>query len=79
MEILPASASVQAWEKGERGRVAQSLAHGLLLPEDMNAFVDETDESMGRRLQWHTITVTFLSLYTCLLHTFSLLPNMLFL
>ena len=76
---LPASASVRAWEKGEGGRVAQSLVHGLLLLEDVSAFADGTDESMGRRFQWHTIMVTFLSLYTCLLHTFSLLPCMLFL
>ena len=76
---LLASASVLAWEKGEGGRVAQSLVHGLLLLEDVSAFADGTDESMRRRLQWHTIAVTFLSLYTCLLHTFSLLPYMLFL
>ena len=76
---LPASASVLAWEKGEGGRVAQSLVHDLLLPEDVSAFADETDKSMGRRLHWHTIVITFLSLYTCLLHTFSLLPYMLFL
>ena len=47
---LPASASVRAWEKGEGGRVAQSLVHGLLLPEDVNAFADGIDKSMGRRL-----------------------------
>ena len=76
---LPASASVRAWEKGEGGRVAQSLVHGLLLPEDMSAFVDGTNESMGRILQWHTVVVTFLPLYTWLLHIFLLLPYMLFL
>jgi len=38
--------------------VAQNLAHGLLLPADVSAFVDATDESMGRRLQWHTIAVS---------------------
>ena len=48
---LPASASIRAWEKGVGGRVAQSLVHGLLLPEDVSAFADGTDESMGRRLQ----------------------------
>ena len=60
---LPANASVRVWEKGKGGRIAQSLAHGLLLPEDVSAFVDGTEESMGRRLQWHTIAVTSLSLY----------------
>ena len=54
---LPAIASVQVWDKGEGGRVAQSMAHGLLLPEDVHAFEDGTDKSMGRRLQWLTITV----------------------
>ena len=76
---LPASASVRAWEKGEGGRVAQSLVHGLLLPEDVSAFADGTDESMGRRLQWHTVAVTSLPLYTCFLHIFLLLPYILLL
>ena len=71
---LPANASVRVWEKGKGGRIAQSLAHGLLLPEDVSAFVDGTEESMGRRLQWHTIAVTSLSLY----FSFSLLLYMLF-
>ena len=66
-------------EKGEGGRVAQSLVHGLILPEDVSAFADGTDESIGRRLQWHPIAVTFHSLYTCLLHIFVLLSCMLFL
>ena len=47
---LSVSASVRAWEKGKRGRVAQNFVHGLLLPKDVSAFVDGTDESMGRRL-----------------------------
>ena len=55
---LSADASIRGWEKGEGGRVAQSLAHGLLLPADVSAFTDATDESMGRRLQWHTIAVS---------------------
>ena len=54
---LSATASVHVWDKGEGGRVAQSLVHGLLLPEDMNAFEERTDETMGRRLQWNTIAV----------------------
>ena len=58
-KLLPASASVRIWEKGEGGRVAQSLVHGLLLPEDMHTFEEGTEESMGRRLQWHTIAVIF--------------------
>ena len=59
---LPVNASVRVWEKGERGYVAQSLVHGLLLPEDVHAFEEGTEESMGRRLQWHTIVVIFLLL-----------------
>lgn len=55
---LLVDASVQGWENGERGRVAQSLAHDLLLPADVSAFADATDESIGRRLQWHTIAVS---------------------
>ena len=38
---------------------ACSLAHGLLLPEDVHAFEEGTKESMGRMLQWHTIVVIF--------------------
>ena len=43
---------------GVGDHVAQSLVHGLLLPEDVHTFKDGTDESLGRRLQWHTIVVT---------------------
>ena len=60
---LPADASVQVWEKGEGGHLDQSLVHSLLLPKDVSTFADGTEESMGRRLQWHTIAVTSLSLY----------------
>jgi len=45
---LLASACVRVWDKGEGGRFAQSLAYGLLLPEDMHAFEEGTEESMGR-------------------------------
>ena len=55
---LPSTACVRMWEKGEGGRIAQTLATGLLLPDDVHAFEEGTEESMGRRLQWHTITVT---------------------
>ena len=55
---LPSTISVQVWEKGEGGHVAQSLVHRLLLPEDVHTFEDGTDESLGRWLQWHTIVVT---------------------
>ena len=34
-EPLPASASVRTWAQGDGGRVAQSLVHSLLLPEDI--------------------------------------------
>ena len=47
---LPVSANVWVWEKGEGGHIAQSLAHDLLLPEDVHAFEEGTEESMGRRL-----------------------------
>ena len=65
---LPACASVRSWEKGEGGHIAQSLVHGLLLPEDVSAFADGTDESMGRRLQWHTIAVSPLPLHSYYYH-----------
>ena len=55
---LPVTASVSVWEKGEGGRVAQSLVHSLLLPEDVHTFEDGMDKSLGRQLQWHTIVVT---------------------
>ena len=60
---LPATASVRVWEKGERGCVAQILVHDLLLPEDVHTFEDGTDESLGRRLHWHTIAVIPCSLF----------------
>jgi len=58
-ESLPVNASVRVWEKGEGGCVVQSLVHDLLLLEDVHAFEEGTEESMGRRLQWHTIAVIF--------------------
>ena len=48
--------------------MAQSLAHGLLLLVDVSAFVDATDESMGKRLQWHTIAVSPLLSHSCYYH-----------
>ena len=48
--------------------VALLRAQGLILPEDVNAFAEGIKESMGRRLQWHTIAVTSLSLYFIFLY-----------
>ena len=45
------------WEKGEGGRTAQTLAEGLLLLEDVHAFEEGSEESVGRRLEWHAIAV----------------------
>ena len=55
---LPSIACVRMWEKGEGGRIAQTLATGLLLPNDVHAFEEGMEESVGRRLQWHTIAIT---------------------
>ena len=60
---LPSTAIVRVWEKGEGAHVAQSLVHGLLLPEDVHTFKDGMDESLGRWLQWYTIAVTQNSLF----------------
>ena len=49
------------WEKGEGG---QTLAEGPLLPDDVHAFEDGSEESVGRRLEWHTIAVTLCSSIT---------------
>ena len=45
---LLSSACVRVWEKGEGGRIAQCLACGLLLPDDVHTFEDGIDESLGR-------------------------------
>ena len=55
---LPSTACVRLWEKGEGGRIAQTLAEGLLLPDDVHAFKEGFEESVGRRLEWHAIAVT---------------------
>ena len=55
---LPSTACVQMWEKGEGCRIAQTLAEGLLLLDDVHAFEEGLEESVGRRLEWHTIAVT---------------------
>ena len=45
------------------------MVHGLFLPKDIHAFKDGTDESLGRRLQWHTIVVISYPLIFYLFHT----------
>ena len=55
---LPSIACVRMWEKGEGGRITQTLAKGLLLPDDVHAFEDGSEEFVGRWLEWHTIAVT---------------------
>ena len=68
---LPSIACVQMWEKGEGGRIAQTLAKGLLLPDDVHAFEEGSEESVGRRLQWHTVAVTlYLPIPYCPLHIY---------
>ena len=68
---LPLTACVRMWEKGEEGRIAQTLAKGLLLPDDVHAFKEGSKESMGRRLQWHTVGVTlYLPIPYCHLHIY---------
>ena len=47
---LPSTVCVRMWEKGEGGNIAQTLATGLLLPDDVHAFEEGTEESVGRRL-----------------------------
>ena len=64
------------WEKGEEGRIVQALATGLLLPNDVHAFEEGSEESIGRRLQWHTIAVTlYLSITYHLLHFVAVLSS----
>ena len=49
---LPATASAIVWDKGEGGRVEQSLVHGLLLPEDVCFFFEGDDDSYSGILWW---------------------------
>ena len=56
-EPLTQTASLRVWDKGQRGRVAQSLANGLLLPKDVHAYEEGTEDSVGRRLVWLTMAV----------------------
>lgn len=44
-ELLPITASVRTRAQGEGGRIARSLAQGLLLPEDVQFFMGRTDRS----------------------------------
>ena len=55
---LPSTTCVRMWEKGEGGRIAQSLVEGLLLPEDVHTFEEGSEEFVGRWLEWHAIAVT---------------------
>ena len=54
-------ANALVWDKGEGGMVAQSLVHGLLLPEDDPFFFEGDEDSLVRQLQWHTVAVISLS------------------
>ena len=65
---MPSTAYVRMWEKGEGGRIAQTLPEGLLLPDDVHAFEEGSEDSVGHRLEWHTIAVTPYSSIT--FHTF---------
>ena len=56
---LLSTACIRMWDKGEGGRIAQSLAETLQLPEDVHAFEEGSEESVGRRLEWHAIAVIF--------------------
>ena len=44
---LPSTAYVRMWEKGKGGCITQTLATGLLLPDDVHAFEEGTEESVG--------------------------------
>ena len=46
--------------------MAQSLVHGLLLPEDVRFFSKGDEDSLVQRLQWHTVAVISLSFLFCL-------------
>ena len=54
---LPSTACLRMWEKGEGGRIAQTLAEGLLLPKDVHAFKEGSEEFVGCRLEWYAIAV----------------------
>ena len=47
--------------------MAESLVHGLLLPEDVQFFSDGTKDLLARHLQWHTIAVIFYLTFTFIL------------
>ena len=73
---LPSTACVWMWEKGEEGCIAQTLATGLLLPNDVHAFEEGSEESVGRRLQWHTVAITpFSSITYCSLYFVTVLTS----
>ena len=56
-EPLTETASLRIWGKGQGGCVAQSLASSLLLPEDVHAYEEASEESVGKRLTWLTMAV----------------------
>lgn len=54
-EPLLADASVRMWAQGKRGRVAQSLVSGLLLPKDVWFFSDGIKDSIVQRLLFYLL------------------------
>ena len=67
--LLLATASAIIWDKGEGGRVAQSLVHSLLLVEDVRFFSEGDEDSLVRWLQWHTMAMIPLSFLFVYLNT----------
>ena len=64
------------WEKGEGGQITQTLAEGLLLPDNVHAFEDGSEESVGRRLEWHAIAVILLSINSFIQISFYFFSNL---
>ena len=59
---------MRMWEKGEGGRITQTLAESPLLPDDVHAFEKGSEKSVGHQLEWHAIAVT--PYWSITFHTF---------
>ncbi|XP_030950334.1 uncharacterized protein LOC115974227 [Quercus lobata] len=55
---LPTDSCIQNWASGQGGWIVDSLGQTLLLPDDMQYFVEGSDEAISLKLKWHTIATS---------------------
>nr|POE98879.1 hypothetical protein CFP56_44641 [Quercus suber] len=53
--LFPTNSYIQNWASRQGGRIIDNLKQALLLPDDMQYFVEGSAEAISVKLKWHTI------------------------